>query len=188
MAHSFHGKSLLLCGQGFIHVVLVDDGWNLEGYEGRQGPATFQLCDLLFDRHPTPQIAYTNRNRCIRILVNGLGIFLRPCNCPELTTRHTTHNTALFTDFSSWPSQKLDRRQVHHSHVFRPANVDLYLAGSLDGVAVNSPVTPKGWTSTLPEILPESSSVAVYVRVNGLPLYSDSYVHVSLLPSRLPVI
>jgi len=34
----------------------------------------------------------------------------------------------------------------------------LYLVGwlsCLDGDAVKSPVTPNGWTSTLPEILPE---------------------------------
>jgi len=37
----------------------------------------------------------------------------------------------------------------------------IYFAASFSGVAVKSPVTPKGWTSTLPVILPESSTVAV---------------------------
>ena len=36
-----------------------------------------------------------------------------------------------------------------------------YFAAGFSGVAVKSPVTPKGSTSTLPAILPESSSVAV---------------------------
>ncbi len=45
---------------------------------------------------------------------------------------------------------------------FSPAgNFYLYFAGSFHGVAVNSPVTPKGWTSTLPEMVPDSSSEAV---------------------------
>jgi hypothetical protein len=42
-----------------------------------------------------------------------------------------------------------------------PAGPRVYFAASFAGVAVNSPLTPKGCTSTVPLILPESSSVAV---------------------------
>src|SRR5689334_12210087 len=55
------------------------------------------------------------------------------------------------------------------------------------GVAVKSPSTPIGCTSTLPENLSADSSLAVYTIVRSSPLYVVLYCSVTCLSSTLPV-